>query len=63
MAQYLLSVQNVEGEVSDPMTDEEMQQFMRRVHALEEEMRSTGTYVFGGALTPQHRHRRARIRR
>ena len=50
MAQYLLSVHSVEGEVSDPMTDEEMQQFMRRVHALEEEMRSTGTYVFGGAL-------------
>jgi hypothetical protein len=32
------------------MTDEEMQQFMTRINALEEEMRSTGTYVFGGAL-------------
>ena len=50
MAHYLLSVHSVEGEVGPPMTDEEMQQFMKRVHDLEEEMRSTGTYVFGGAL-------------
>jgi hypothetical protein len=50
MAHYLLSMHSVEGEVSDPMTDEEMQRFMKRVHALEDEMRSTGTYVFGGAL-------------
>ena len=50
MAQYLLSMHSVEGEVGDPMTDEQMQQFMKRVHALEEEMRSTGTFVFGGAL-------------
>lgn len=32
------------------MTDEEMQQFMTRINALEQEMRSTRTYVFGGAL-------------
>src|SRR5438477_9216732 len=50
MAQYLLSMHSVEGEVSEPMTDEEMQQSMKRVQALEEEMRSTGTYLFGGAL-------------
>ena len=36
MTQYLLSVQSVEGEVGDPMTDEEMQ--------------SAGVWVFGGAL-------------
>jgi hypothetical protein len=50
MAQYLLSHHSVEGEARDPRTDEQMQQFMTRIHALEEEMRSTGTYVFGGAL-------------
>jgi hypothetical protein len=50
MAQYLLSTHSVEGEGGPPMTDEEMQQFMKRVNVLEEEMRSTGTYIFGGAL-------------
>jgi hypothetical protein len=50
MAKYLLSHHSVESEARDPMTDEEMQQFMTRINALEEEMRSTGTYVFGGAL-------------
>jgi len=50
MAQYLLSVHSVEGEVSGPTSAEEMQQFMKRVNALEEEMRSTNTYVFGGPL-------------
>ncbi len=50
MAKYLLSHHGVEGEARDPMTEEEMQQFMRRINTLEEEMRSTGTYFFGGAL-------------
>ena len=51
MAQYLLSVHSVEGEVRDPMTDEEMRQFMERVGVLEEEMKSAGAWVFGGACT------------
>jgi hypothetical protein len=38
MAQYLLSHHSVDGEARDPMTDEEMQQFMTRIHVLEEEM-------------------------
>jgi hypothetical protein len=50
MAQYLLSTYSVEGEVRGPTTDEEMHEFMSKVNALEEEMRSSGTYVFGGAL-------------
>ena len=50
MAQYLLSVHTVEGEVSDPMTDDEMRQFMERVGALEAEMKSAGAWLFGGAL-------------
>jgi hypothetical protein len=50
MAQYLLSVHGVEGEVADPMTDEEMQQSWKEVQVLNEEMRSAGAWVFGGAL-------------
>ena len=51
MAKYLLSVRSAEGEVGDPMTEEQMQRFMGRVNALEEEMKSTGAWLFGGALT------------
>jgi hypothetical protein len=50
MTQYLLSVHSVEGESGDPMTDQEMQQFMVRVRALEEELKSSGSWVFGGRL-------------
>jgi hypothetical protein len=50
MPRYLLSVHSVEGEVRDPMTEEEMQQSLKQVHALNEELKSTGAWVFGGAL-------------
>jgi hypothetical protein len=50
MAQYLLSVHSVDGETGDPMTDEEMQQFMTRVRVLEEELKSSGSWIFGGRL-------------
>jgi len=50
MAKYLLSVHSVEGEAGAPITDEEMQQFMEEVHVLEDEMKSAGSWVFGGAL-------------
>jgi hypothetical protein len=50
MAQYLLSVSNVEGEVGDPMTDEEMQQSWKEIQALNEELKAAGAWVFGGAL-------------
>ena len=36
MAKYLLSVHSVEGEAGDPMSEQEMRQFMGRVGALEE---------------------------
>jgi hypothetical protein len=42
MAKYLLSVHSVEGEARDPMSEEEMRQFMERVGVLEEEMKSAG---------------------
>ena len=50
MTQYLLSVHSVEGEARDPMTEEDMQEFMKRVGVLEEEMKSAGAWVFGGRL-------------
>jgi hypothetical protein len=50
MPQYLLSAHSVEGEAREPMTDEEMKEVMRRVGALEAEMKSAGAWVFGGRL-------------
>lgn len=51
MGQYLLSTYAVEGEVPGaPRTPEEMQAFMQRVVALEDDMEASGTFVFGGAL-------------
>ena len=51
MGQYLLSTYAVEGEAGGaPQAPEEMQAFMQRVVALEDEMEATGTFVFGGAL-------------
>jgi hypothetical protein len=51
MNQYLLSVYAVEGQVEGPpSTPEEMQSFMARVIALEEEMDAAGAFAFGGAL-------------
>jgi hypothetical protein len=50
MSQYLLSVHSVEGQARAPMTEEEMRQFMDRVGVLEDEMKSAGAWLFGGAL-------------
>jgi len=50
MAQYLLSVHSVEGEVSEPMTEQEMQQSWKQVSILEKEMMSAGAWVFSGRL-------------
>jgi hypothetical protein len=50
MARYLLSVHSVEGEAREPMTEEQMQQFMKQIGALEEEMKSAGAWVFSARL-------------
>jgi hypothetical protein len=50
MAKYLLSVHSVEGEVGGTTTDAEMQRYMEQIRVLEDEMKSAGTWVFGGAL-------------
>ncbi len=50
MAQYLLSVHGVDGEVSAPPTNEQMQQFHKQIGILEAELKSAGAWVFGGRL-------------
>jgi hypothetical protein len=50
MARYMLSVHSVEGEAREPMSKDEMQQFMQRISTLEEEMNSTGRLLFSGRL-------------
>jgi hypothetical protein len=50
MPKYLLSAHTVEGQAREPMTAEEMQQFMERIGVVEEEMKSAGAWVFSGRL-------------
>lgn len=50
MAKYLLSLNTAEAEVGEPMTDEERQRSWEEIQALNEELRSAGAWVFGGAL-------------
>jgi hypothetical protein len=50
MPRYLLSVHTVEGEGRGPMTDEQMQGFMRRIGELEQEMKSADALVYSGRL-------------
>ena len=50
MARYLLSVHSVEGEARRPMSAEQMQEFMRNVAELEQEMSSADALVYSGRL-------------
>ena len=50
MTHYLLSVHSVEGEVREPMTDEEMAQSHKQLGSLEQELKSAGAWVFSGRL-------------
>jgi hypothetical protein len=50
MTHYLLSVHSVEGEVREPMTEEEMAQSHKQLGVLEQELRSTGAWVVSGRL-------------
>jgi hypothetical protein len=50
MTQYLLSVHSREGEVHEPMTEEEMRQSYQKVGIFQEGMKSAGAWVFGGRL-------------
>ena len=50
MTHYLLSVHSVEGEVREPMTDEEMAQSHQQLGVLEQELKSGGAWVASGRL-------------
>ena len=50
MTHYLLSVHSVEGEVREPMTDEEMAQSHQQLGVLEQELKSAGARVVSGRL-------------
>src|SRR5262245_40290373 len=50
MPRYLLSAYAIEGQPRPSMTEEEMRQAFAGVQRLEEEMRSSGAWVFGGRL-------------
>jgi hypothetical protein len=50
MTQYLLSVHSVEGEVREPMTEDQMQESWKRIQALNEELKSAGAWVFSARL-------------
>jgi hypothetical protein len=50
MTRYLLSVHGVEGEEREPITDEEMQQSVKQIATLEQEMKSAGAWVSSARL-------------
>ena len=50
MTRYLLSVHTVVGQAPEPMTDKQMQGFMRKVGELEQEMKSADALVYSGRL-------------
>ena len=51
MPEYLLSLHTVEGEAREPMSDDEMEAFMRRIGELEGEMNESGALVYSGRLS------------
>lgn len=52
MAQYMLSVHSGAGEARPQMSEEEMQQGWQKINALEEELKSSGAWVFSARLHP-----------
>jgi hypothetical protein len=46
----MLSVHSVEGEAHEPVTDERMRQTQERLGVIEQEMKSSGMWVFSGRL-------------
>lgn len=50
MPHYLLSVHSVDGEAREPMTDAQMQDFMRNVGELEQEMNAADALIYSGRL-------------
>jgi hypothetical protein len=50
----MLSVHSVEGDVREPPTAEEMDHNWQQLRVVEEEMHSTGAWVFSGRLHDPH---------
>jgi hypothetical protein len=50
MTHYLLSVHSIEGEIREPMTDEELAQSHKQLGILEQELKSAGAWVASGRL-------------
>jgi hypothetical protein len=50
MGHYMLSAHGVEGEVREPMTEQEMRQSHQQLGVLEEQMKAAGAWVFSGRL-------------
>ena len=50
MTHYLLSVHSVAGEIREPMTEEQLRRSHQRLGVIEEELKSTGSWVFSGRL-------------
>ena len=50
MARYMLSAHSVDGEDHEPMSEDTVRLVVTQVRNLEEEMKSSGTWVLGGRL-------------
>jgi hypothetical protein len=50
MTHYLLSVHSVEGEIREPMTEEQMRQMHQQLGAVEGDLKSAGAWVFSGRM-------------
>ena len=50
MTRYMLSVHSVASDTQEPMPAEEMQHSWQEIQKIEAEMKSSGAWVFGGAL-------------
>jgi hypothetical protein len=50
MPRYLLSLHNVEGGARPEMSDEDMQRSWNEIQVLNQQLKSAGAWVFGGAL-------------
>jgi hypothetical protein len=52
MPQYMLSAHTVDGQAREPMSEEQVRRSMGQIADLEREMKSSGTWIFGGRLHP-----------
>jgi hypothetical protein len=63
MAQYLLALHTVEGEAREPMTEEHMQELMRGIGELEQEMNAADALVYSARLADADAARVVRVER